>query len=45
MNMQDKELKKKNEKYSNPFGLFCLITFLIFAIIIAIGAIYTQLNK
>lgn len=45
MNMQNKELKKNDKKYSNPFGLFCLITFLIFAIIIAIGAIYTQLNK
>ena len=45
MNMQNKELKKNDKNYSKPCGLFCLITFLIFAIIIAIGAIYTQLNK
>ena len=44
--MQKDEQKKKSSKtYENPFGLFCLITFLIIAVIIAIGAIYTQLNK
>ena len=45
MNMRDKELRKKNEKYSNPFGLFCLITFWIIFVVAVIGAIYTQLNK
>lgn len=44
--MQKDEQKKKYSRIrENPFGFFCTIAFIIIAIIITIGAIYTQLNK